>query len=69
MTSVPEPFLASERRLDPAARRHGGPVRPRGIYAGNGQVVSGGMNGMNQTMAHPLSWLTATGGVTFVRAA
>ena len=39
-----------------------------GIYAGNGQVVSGGMNGINQTMVHPLSWLTATGGVTFVRA-
>jgi peptidoglycan DL-endopeptidase CwlO len=39
-----------------------------GIYAGNGQVISGGMNGTNQTMAHPLSWLTATGGVTFVRA-
>jgi cell wall-associated NlpC family hydrolase len=39
-----------------------------GIYAGNGQVVSGGMNGANQTIVHPLSWLTATGGVTFVRA-
>jgi cell wall-associated NlpC family hydrolase len=39
-----------------------------GIYAGHGQVVSGGMNGKNQTMVHPLSWLTATGGVTFVRA-
>ncbi|SFT69452.1 hypothetical protein [Arthrobacter sp. ov118] len=39
-----------------------------GIYAGNGQVVSGGMNGKNQTMVHPMSWLTATGGVTFVRA-
>jgi cell wall-associated NlpC family hydrolase len=39
-----------------------------GIYAGNGQVISGGMNGTNQTMVHPLSWLTATGGVTFVRA-
>jgi hypothetical protein len=39
-----------------------------GIYAGNGQVVSGGMNYKNQTMVHPLSWLTATGGVTFVRA-
>ncbi len=37
------------------------------IYAGNGQAVSGGMNGVNATMAHPLSWLTATGGVTFVR--
>ncbi|WP_427131181.1 hypothetical protein [Pseudarthrobacter sp. S9] len=39
-----------------------------GIYAGNGQVVSGGMNGSNQTIVHPLSWLTVTGGVTFVRA-
>ena len=38
------------------------------IYAGNGQVISGGMNGSNQTISHPLSWLTATGGVTFVRA-
>ena len=38
------------------------------IYAGNGQAISGGMNGSNQTIAHPLSWLTATGGVTFVRA-
>ncbi|WP_346960735.1 NlpC/P60 family protein [uncultured Arthrobacter sp.] len=38
------------------------------IYAGGGQVISGGMNGSNQTIKHPLSWLTATGGVTFVRA-
>ena len=38
------------------------------IYAGNGQAISGGMNGSNQTISHPLSWLTATGGVTFVRA-
>ena len=38
------------------------------IYAGAGKVVSGGMNGINATMAHPLSWLTATGPVTFVRA-
>jgi cell wall-associated NlpC family hydrolase len=30
------------------------------IYAGNGQVISGGMNGVNATMTHPLSWLTAT---------
>ncbi|MET3921602.1 hypothetical protein [Arthrobacter sp. UYEF20] len=37
------------------------------IYAGNGQAVSGGING-NTTVAHPLSWLTATGPVTFVRA-
>jgi cell wall-associated NlpC family hydrolase len=40
-----------------------------GIYAGAGKVISGGMNGINATMAHPLSWLTATGPVTFVRAA
>jgi hypothetical protein len=39
-----------------------------GIYAGNGQVLSSGMNGKNQTVVHPLSWLTATGPVTFVRA-
>ncbi|MDZ4351717.1 MAG: hypothetical protein U1B81_03725 [Arthrobacter sp.] len=39
-----------------------------GIYAGNGQVISSGMNGKNQTVVHPLSWLTATGPVTFVRA-
>ncbi len=39
-----------------------------GIYAGNGQVISGGMNYVNATVVHPLSWLTATGGVTFVRA-
>jgi hypothetical protein len=39
-----------------------------GIYAGNGQVISGGMNYVNATLVHPLSWLTATGGVTFVRA-
>ena len=38
------------------------------IYAGNGEAISGGMNGSNQTIKHPLSWLTATGGVTFVRA-
>ena len=38
------------------------------IYAGNGQAISGGMNGVNATVAHPLSWLTATGPVTFVRA-
>lgn len=38
------------------------------IYAGNGQAISGGMNGVNATMTHPLSWLTATGSVTFVRA-
>ncbi|MEO5779072.1 NlpC/P60 family protein [Arthrobacter oryzae] len=39
-----------------------------GIYVGNGQVLSSGMNGKNQTVVHPLSWLTASGPVTFVRA-
>ncbi|MFF1385676.1 NlpC/P60 family protein [Arthrobacter sp. NPDC058288] len=39
-----------------------------GIYVGDGQVLSGGMNGVNATVVHPLSWLTATGPVTFVRA-
>ncbi|MEO5320957.1 NlpC/P60 family protein [Arthrobacter sp. CC3] len=39
-----------------------------GIYVGDGQVLSSGMNGQNQTVVHPLSWLTATGPVTFVRA-
>jgi cell wall-associated NlpC family hydrolase len=39
-----------------------------GIYVGNNQVLSSGMNGKNQTVVHPLSWLTATGPVTFVRA-
>jgi cell wall-associated NlpC family hydrolase len=39
-----------------------------GIFVGNGQVLSSGMNGKNQTVVHPLSWLTATGPVTFVRA-
>lgn len=34
-----------------------------GIYAGNGQVVSGGVNGY-QTAVHPLSWLAAA---SFVR--
>ncbi|WP_346925265.1 hypothetical protein, partial [uncultured Arthrobacter sp.] len=39
-----------------------------GIYVGNGQVLSSGMNGTNQTVVHPMSWLTAAGPVTFVRA-
>lgn len=39
-----------------------------GIFVGNGKVLSGGMNGANETVVHPLSWLTATGPVTFVRA-
>lgn len=38
-----------------------------GIFVGNGKVLSGGMNGVNETVVHPLSWLTATGPVTFVR--
>ncbi|UKA56721.1 C40 family peptidase (plasmid) [Arthrobacter sp. FW305-BF8] len=38
-----------------------------GIYVGGGKVLSGGMNGVNETIVHPLSWLTATGPVTFVR--
>jgi cell wall-associated NlpC family hydrolase len=37
------------------------------IYAGDGNVISSGING-NQTAVHPLSWLTANGSVTFVRA-
>ncbi|MBO1269011.1 NlpC/P60 family protein [Arthrobacter cavernae] len=37
------------------------------IYIGNGQALSGGLNG-NQTAIHPISWLTATGPITFVRA-
>ena len=39
-----------------------------GIFVGNGQVLSSGKNGKNQTVVHPLSWLTVTGPVTFVRA-
>lgn len=34
------------------------------IYVGNGQVISGGMNGVNATMQHPLSDLA---GASFVR--
>ncbi|MGP0222303.1 MULTISPECIES: NlpC/P60 family protein [unclassified Paenarthrobacter] len=37
------------------------------IYIGNGQAISGGING-NQTGIHPISWLTATGPLTYVRA-
>lgn len=37
-----------------------------GIYAGNGQVVSSGMNYVNATLVHPLSWLS---GYSFVRVA
>lgn len=36
-----------------------------GIYAGDGKVVSGGVNG-NQTEVHDLSWLS---GASFVRVA
>ncbi|WP_457972933.1 NlpC/P60 family protein [Arthrobacter sp. D1-17] len=39
------------------------------IFVGNGQALSGGMNGVNETIVHPLSWLNATGPVTFVRPA
>lgn len=37
------------------------------IYIGNGQAISGGING-NQTGIHPISWLTASGPLTYVRA-
>ncbi|MFP3579651.1 hypothetical protein SB659_08715 [Arthrobacter sp. SIMBA_036] len=37
------------------------------IYIGNGQAISGGING-NQTGIHPVSWMTAVGPVTYVRA-
>ena len=36
-----------------------------GVYAGDGQVVSGGVNG-NQTAVHSISWLS---GASFVRVA
>lgn len=41
-------------------------IRPGhiGIYIGDGQVISSGMNGINATMVHPLSDL---GGSSFVR--
>ncbi|MCU1516540.1 MAG: hypothetical protein JWQ75_1261 [Pseudarthrobacter sp.] len=39
-----------------------------GIYVGNGQVLSSGLNGKNETAVHPLSWMTSKGSVTFVRA-
>ena len=35
-----------------------------GIYIGGGQAISSGMNGVNETIVHPVSWL---GGSTFVR--
>lgn len=34
------------------------------IYIGGGQAISSGMNGINETIVHPASWL---GGSTFVR--
>jgi len=40
-----------------------------GIYVGNGQVLSSGLNGKNETAVHPLTWMTSKGAVTFVRAA
>lgn len=39
-----------------------------GIYVGDGQVLSSGLNGKNETAVHPLTWMTAKGSVTFVRA-
>lgn len=39
-----------------------------GIYVGNGQVLSSGLNGKNETAVHPLTWMTTKGAVTFVRA-
>ncbi len=39
-----------------------------GIYVGNGQVLSSGLNGKNETAVHPLTWMTSKGSVTFVRA-
>ncbi|ADX75164.1 NlpC/P60 family protein (plasmid) [Pseudarthrobacter phenanthrenivorans Sphe3] len=39
-----------------------------GIYVGNGQVLSSGLNGKNETAVHPLTWMTSKGAVSFVRA-
>ncbi|CCQ47516.1 putative uncharacterized protein [Pseudarthrobacter siccitolerans] len=39
-----------------------------GIYVGDGQVLSSGLNGKNETAVHPLPWMTSKGAVTFVRA-
>ncbi len=36
------------------------------IYIGNGQAISSGMNGVNETIVHPTSWLA---GVSYVRVA
>lgn len=38
-----------------------------GIYVGDGQVLSSGLNGKNETAVHPLTWMTSKGAVTFVR--
>jgi cell wall-associated NlpC family hydrolase len=35
-----------------------------GVYIGGGQAISSGMNGVNETIVHPASWLT---GSTYVR--
>ncbi|MFP5365857.1 MAG: NlpC/P60 family protein, partial [Actinomycetes bacterium] len=35
-----------------------------GIYVGNGQVLSSGLNGKNETAVHPLTWMTSKGAVT-----
>lgn len=35
-----------------------------GVYIGGGQAISSGMNGVNETIVHPASWLTGSG---FVR--
>ena len=35
-----------------------------GVYIGDGQAISSGMNGVNETIVHPASWLT---GSTYVR--
>jgi cell wall-associated NlpC family hydrolase len=37
-----------------------------GIYVGGGKVISSGMNYVNETIVHPLSWLS---GYSFVRVA
>lgn len=39
-----------------------------GIYVGDGQVLSSGLNGKNETAVHPLTWMTSKGSVSFVRA-
>lgn len=39
-----------------------------GIYVGDGQVLSSGLNGKNETAVHPLTWMTSKGSVSFVGA-